>query len=282
MKHLAFACLAALAAAAASWASLGPVVTRGSAALPDGCGPAVVAGIVSARAQSEGRITVYVAAVPNRALSDPAEVSVEAGLMDGSVPYAATGVVDCAHGAVVTWTERRTTRFATPGPCPEPRGWRSTTVVACAGLPSAWEIADDFTLKTTQQSTGPCGAASARRRIESLLHALNYATAWPFAANFSPRGTYQPYTASLKRPLHGRLRISIYAAGQMAHVDGWTATSLLGPLDKTKAAATYRVGLISYVNGDAYGAGYAHMTLDCVSGLIAKWAGPPLPLPLPS
>jgi hypothetical protein len=281
MTRLALVLTATLAAAAAAWAAPGPVVTRGSAALPDGCGPAAVAGIVSIRTAQDQRTPVYVAAIPNRALGNDA-VSVEAGVAQGNTFYAVTAVVDCAQANVVAWSEKRTTRFRSPGPCPEPKGWQATTVVACAGLPSAWETASDFTVKTTQQSTGRCGAVSARKRVVSLFHALDYATAYPFALNFTSNGTYLPYTASVKKPLAGRLRISIYAAGQMAHVDGWTATSLLGPLDRTAKTAVYRVGLVNYVNGNAYGAGYAHLTLDCASGLIAAWAGPPLPVPPPS
>ena len=136
-------------------------------------------------------------------------------------------------------------------------------------------------MKTTQLSSGPCGADSARRRVYALLHALDYAQAYPFALNFTDNGRYLPYTASLTKARIGRLRISIYAAARMAAVDGWTATSLLGPLDHTPATAVYRVGLVSYLNGNAYGAGYAQMTLDCRSGLIAAWSGPALPLPLP-
>ena len=78
------------------------------------------------------------------------------------------------------------------------------TIVACAGLPSAWETSTDFTVKTTLQSNGPCGAASARKRVISLLHALDYATAYPFALNFTSGGSYQPYTASVKKAIRGR------------------------------------------------------------------------------
>jgi hypothetical protein len=256
-------------------------VTRGSAALPDGCGPAVVAGIAASRAAQDQRDLVYSAAVPTRSLADPNEVSVEAGLTASGSSFAVNAVVDCAKANVVAWNEKRVPPFSSPGQCPEPKGWKSGTVVACAGLPSAWETSTDFTVKTTQLSSGPCGADSARKRVYSLLHALDYAHAYPFALNFTNNGRYLPYTASLKKARVGRLRISIYAAARMAAVDGWTATSLLGPLDHLKKTATYRVGLVSYLNGEAYGAGYAQMVLDCRSGLIASWTGPALPLPLP-
>jgi hypothetical protein len=281
MNRLVIVCLAALAAAAASWATPGPVVTRGSAALPDGCGPAVVAGIAATRAAQDQQDLVYVAAVPTRSLADPNEVTVEAGLTASGSAYAVNAVVDCAKANVVAWNAKRVAAFSSPGQCPEPKGWKNGTVVACAGLPSAWETSTDFTVKTSQQSAGPCGSDSARRRIISLLHALDYAHAYPFAQNFTETGRYLPYTASLTKARVGRLRISIYAAVRMSAVDGWTATSLLGPLDHTRTTAVYRVGLVTYLNGDAYGAGYAQMVLDCKSGLIASWTGPALPLPLP-
>jgi hypothetical protein len=240
MNRLVIVCLAALAAAAASWATPGPIVTRGSAALPDGCGPAVVAGIVATRAAQDQQDLVYVTAVPTRSLADPNEVNVEAGLTAAGSAYAVNAVVDCAKTNVVVWNERHVAPFSSPGQCPEPKGWKSGTVVACAGLPSAWETSTDFTVKTTQQSSGPCGADSARRRIVSLLHALDYAHAYPFAQNFTETGQYLPYTASLTKARVGRLRISIYAAVRMSAVDGWTATSLLGPLDHTRKTAVYR------------------------------------------
>src|SRR5258708_28746058 len=222
MNRLVIVCLAALAAAAASWASPGPIVTRGSAALPDGCGPAVVAGIAATRAAQDQRDLVYSAALPTRSPADPSEVAVEAGLTASGSSYAVTAIVDCAKANGVAWNEKRLAPFSSPGQCPEPKGWRSGTVVACAGLPSAWETSTDFTVKTTQQSSGPCGADSARRRIFSLLPTLDYAQAHPFALNFTEGGQYLPYTASLTKARTGRLRISIYAAVRMSAVDGWT------------------------------------------------------------
>ena len=280
MRRVAVLCLAALAGAAVSWASPGPVVTRGSAALPEDCDPSAVTQIVAARAAQEQHDVVYVIAVPLRAPVEPTDASFTAGLSDTSGSYAVAGTVDCGGSAVVTWNERHAAPFSAPGSCPEPHGWRvGRVVVACASLPSAWEVSSDFTVKTTASATGPCGGAAARARIVSVLHGLDYAHATGFANNFASDGTYQPYTASVSKPLVGRLRISIFAAGQMASVDGWTATSLLGPIDRTRTSARYRLSLTAYVNGEAYGAGRALVDVDCRTGLVRSWTGPALPTP---
>jgi hypothetical protein len=280
MKRVVLVCLTALAAAAVSWASPAPIVTRGSAALPEDCEPAAVAQIVAARAAQAQQDVVYVTAVPLRAPVEPTDVSFSAGVSDAGGSYAVTGTIDCAGAAVLSWNARRVAPFSSPGSCPEPRGWRAgRAVVACAGLPSAWEVSPDFTVKTTSSATGPCAGAAARTRIVSVLHALNYAHATGFANNFATDGRYYPYTASIARPLVGRLRITIFVAGQMAAVDGWTATALLGPLDRTRVSARYRLSLTAYVNGEAYGAGRAFVDVDCRTGLVRSWSGPALPTP---
>ena len=273
--------LAALITAAASWALAGPIVTRGSAALPAGCGPAIVAGLVAERANGDEQRAVYVAVIPNRALA-PQKAQLRAGLVGtNGASSLVKGTADCTSTALVGWdTTAQTGGFTSPGPCPQPKSWKSSgPTVACAGLPTAWETSDDFTVKSAAQRSSRCDASGARARTVALLHALDYATVIAFGAAFLPNGTYRPYTASVAKAFKGRAAITAFTKRRIAAADGWTATYLLGPIERTKRTATYSVSLVAYVSGRPVGAGTARMTLDCRSGLIRDWRGPALPLP---
>jgi hypothetical protein len=152
-------------------------------------------------------------------------------------------------------------------------------MVACAGLPTAWETSDDFTVKSVTRLGGLCDAVRARAKALAALRALDYGKFTAFAAVFQPSGRYQPYTASLAKPFVGRKAIAAFTKRRAAAADGWTATSLVGPVERTKKTATYSVSLVAYSSGRPVGAGNARMTLDCRSGLIHDWRGPALPLP---
>jgi hypothetical protein len=272
--------LAALAVAAASWALPGPVVTRGSAALPAGCSPAAVAGLVAARADEEQQRVVYVAVLPNRELA-PRQAELLAGVTGPDGPLTVKATADCAATTLLTWQPApQKGAFTAPGPCPAPKAWKpSGPTVACAGLPTAWETSDDFSVKSTAQQQAVCDALRGRGRAIALLHALNYGVLDKFAAAFTPNGSFRPYTASLARALTGRAAIAAFTKRRIAAADGWTATSLVGPVERSKKTATYVISLVAYSSGRPVGAGNARMTLDCGSGLIRDWRGPALPLP---
>jgi hypothetical protein len=258
----------------------GPIVTRGSAALPHGCGPATVAALVDARAKTDEQRVVYVAVLPNRNMA-PRQAELRAGVVGAAGASLIKAIADCATTALLTWDAApQQGAFTTAGPCPEPKGWLAAgPTVACAGLPTAWEISDDFTVKSVRQQAGRCATTSARVRTIALLHALNYGTVMAFGAAFLPRGTYQPYTASVMTAFVGRAAITTFTKRRIAAADGWTATSLVGPIERTKNTSTYSVSLVAYTNGRPVGAGSARMTLDCRSGLIRDWRGPALPIP---
>ncbi len=188
---------------------------------------------------------------------------------------------DCTKMALLTWqpTAQQGT-FTAPGPCPQPRTWKAGgPTIACAGLPTAWETSDDFTVKSAQQETAVCDAIRGRGRAIALLRALNYGRLGEFVATFAPNGRYQPYTASLGNAMSGRGKIAAFTKSRIAAADGWTATSLVGPVERTKKTATYVIAMVAYSSGRPVGAGNARMTLDCASGLIRDWRGPALPLP---
>jgi hypothetical protein len=272
--------LVALVAAATAWALPGPVVTRGSAAIPPGCGPAASAALVAARAADDSRHAVYVAVLPNRALA-PDQAELRAGIAGTDGAFLIRARADCAAHTVLTWESTpQPGGFKTTGPCPQPKGWKAGgPIVACAGLPTAWETSDDFRAKLTSQRRDGCGSIRARRRVLSLLRALDYGRSAAFGAAFAPKGTYHPYTASLATAFFGRAAITAFAKKRVGTADGWTATSLSGPTAKAAKTAAYVVSLIAYTNGRPVGAGTARMTLDCRSGLIRNWRGPALPLP---
>jgi hypothetical protein len=273
--------LAALATAAASWALAGPIVTRGSAALPAGCSPATVAALVADRAKEDEQRVVYVAVLPNRGLA-PRQAELRAGMVGAGGASTIKATVDCSTKALLTWdSTAQKAAFTSPGPCPQPKGWSAAgPTVACAGLPTAWETSDDFTVKSLAARSGRCDVTAARARAISLLHGLNYGTVTAFGAAFLPRGTYRPYTASVMTAFVGRAAITAFAKRRIAAADGWTASSLLGPIERTKKTSTYSVSLVAYSSGRPVGAGTARMTLDCRSGLIRDWRGPALPLPI--
>lgn len=274
-------CLVTLALAAASWAQPGPIVTRGSAALPTGCDPAAVGALASGRAAADGDRIVYVAVLPNRDL--PAhQGEFRAGLTGPNGASVVHATVDCATPALLTWdATHQEGAFTSAGPCPRPKGWlASGPTVACAGLPTAWETSDEFTVKLVPKKLGSCDTSHARGRAISLLHALDYGDAAGFAKTFVPTGQFQPYTATLPTTLSGRPAITAFIQRRIAAADGWTATSLGGPLELSRTSATYGVALVAFSSGRPIGAGSARMTLDCKSGLIRDWRGPALPLPL--
>jgi len=275
--------LVALALAAASWALPGPIVTRGSAALPTGCGPATLAGLVSARAAEDKQRVVYVAVLPNRDLA-PRQAELRAGVAgpDGASLVRAT--VDCSKMTLLTWQPTaQPGTFSAPGPCPQPKAWTvGGPTVACAGLPTAWETSDDFSVKSVrslEQHTTVCDAIRGRGRAIALLRALNYGRLDEFVATFAPKGRYQPYTASLGNAMAGRAAIAAFTKRRIAAADGWTATSLVGPVERTAKTATYVISMVAYSSGRPVGAGNARMPLDCASGLIHDWRGPALPIP---
>ena len=272
--------LAALAVGAASWALPGPVVTRGSAALPAGCSPGNLAGLVVARAAEDKQHVVYVAVLPNRDLA-PRQAELRAGVTGGDGPAVVKATADCSKPTLLTWQPAaQQGTFSAPGPCPEPKAWKANgPTVACAGLPTAWETSDDFTFKSTSQQGAVCDVIRGRGRAIGLLRALNYGKLTEFVATFAPNGRYQPYTASLGNAMAGRSAIAAFTKKRIAAADGWTATSLVGPVEKTKKTATYVISMVAYSSGRPVGAGNARMTLDCASGLIRDWRGPALPLP---
>ena len=272
--------LVALAMAAASWALPGPIVTRGSAALPTGCGPGAVAALAAGRAAADGDRVVYVAVLPNRDLP-PGESEFRAGLTGPRGASVVHATVDCESLWLLTWDPApQQSGFTSAGPCPQPKGWMASgPTVACAGLPTAWETSDDFTVKVVAKNLGRCASSRARARAVSLLHAFDYGEATAFAKEFLPKGTFQPYTASLPLAINGRPAITAFVQRRIVAADGWTATSLSGPLERTKTTATYGIALVAFSSGRPVGAGNARMTLDCKSGLIRSWRGPALPLP---
>jgi hypothetical protein len=275
--------LAALVTAAASWALAGPIVTRGSAALPAGCSPATIARLVAERANGDDQRAIYVAVLPNRDLA-PRQAELRAGLVGAHDASSSLvkATADCTSMALLSWDlTAQQGAFTSPGPCPQPKSWMTTgPTVACAGLPTAWETSDDFTVKSAAQRSGRCDASAAKGRAVALLHALNYGTVTAFGAAFLPNGTYRPYTASVLTAFAGRAAITAFAKRRIAAADGWTATSLLGPVERAKKTSTYSVSLVAYTSGRPVGAGTARMTLDCRSGLIRDWRGPALPLPV--
>jgi hypothetical protein len=273
--------LVALAVAAASWALPGPLVTRGSAALPAGCDPAAVAALAAGRAAGDGERVVYVAVLPNRDL--PAhQGEFHAGLTGPKGTSVVHATVDCAKLALLTWDATpQQGAFTSAGPCPQPKGWlASGPTVACAGLPTAWETSDDFTVKSVAKNLGSCDTTHARARAISLLHALDYGNAAAFSAAFQPKGAFRPYTATLAAAISGRPAIAAFIQRRIVKADGWTATSLSAPLERSRTTTTYGVALVAFSNGHPVGAGSARMTLDCTSGLIHDWRGPALPLPV--
>ena len=272
--------LVALAVAAASWALPGPIVTRGSAALPTGCDPGAIADLAAGRAAGDGERVVYVAVLPNRDLP-PAQAEFRAGLAGPKGASVVHATVDCSTLGLLTWSATpQQSGFTSAGPCPQPKGWMASgPTVACAGLPTAWETSDDFTVKTIAKNLSACDTKHARARAISLLHALDYGEATAFAKAFLPKGTFQPYTASLRSAINGRPAITAFTQRRIVAADGWTATSLSGPLEKTRTTATYGVALVAFSSGRPFGAGNARVTLDCASGLIRSWRGPALPLP---
>ena len=228
--------LVALAVAAASWALPGPVVTRGSAALPTGCDPAAVAALVAGRAGDEGQ--------NGRVRRRHPESGSAAG--PGRVPRRARR----AEGRIRDSRHRRLLDAGAPHVGRDPSGRRlqldrpvpgaeglavSGPTVACAGLPTAWETSDDFTVKSVAQRAGLCGAVRARASAISVLRALNYGKPTAFAAAFLPKGRSSPTPPRSRssRSTAGRRSRPSPSAGSPQPTVGRRPRSV-GPLERTK------------------------------------------------
>jgi hypothetical protein len=107
-----------------------------------------------------------------------------------------------------------------------------------------------------------------------MVGALNHARGDRFAAGFTTRGRWYPFTRSLVRPLTGRADIMAFAIIRIGAGDEWK----LGALGRLgRGRYTVRVTIVS--NERRVGSGTTRVTVDCRSGLVASWIGPALEMP---
>ena len=121
-------------------------------------------------------------------------------------------------------------------------------------------------------------------RLRSALSAFNSGREIAFAGRFAPRAVFHPY-APTEKELSGRAAIARFADARYEQGTGWTGTTLRAPHRPEARAfggvrrkvASYRLGLLLSKPGEALVASDASVVVDCSSGLVHRWAGPPVP-----
>ncbi len=181
-----------------------------------------------------------------------------------------------------------------PTGCPLPNGWSpGDAVIACSrslepGVrtgPNARALVPDFrVLGGSAQLPKRCAPAYVTRRLRSTLSAFNSGRGNAFAGHFATRALFHPYDPVAKA-LTGRAAIAGVVDVRFEQGDGWTGTTLRGPDRPTTQAfggvrrkvANYRLGLLLSKPGEALVASNAGVVVDCRSGLVHRWTGPPVP-----
>jgi hypothetical protein len=126
-----------------------------------------------------------------------------------------------------------------------------------------------------------CRAAPVRRLLSRMLQAFNTGDAAGFARGFTEDGFFQPYVGTFSEiglhGLQGRSAIEEFAAVRYEAGDGWTGRRLEPPQGDVGVAreAIYGLRLELSTFGEATGMAGAKLVIECQSGLVATWVGPP-------
>lgn len=175
------------------------------------------------------------------------------------------------------------------------RVWRpGDAVITCsrsleAGVrtgPNARALVPDFrVLGGSAQLPKRCASAFVAGRLRSALSAFNRGRGNAFALHFATHALFHPYHHPTEKALPGRAAIARFVDDRFEQGDGWTGTTLRAPHRPTTGAfgsvrrkvANHRLGLLLSKPGEALVASSAGVVVDCHSGLVHRWTGPPVP-----
>jgi len=267
---------AAILASAAAGLAVAPhqvTVTRDSLALPRGCAPRDVAGIVSgyldrlAQPEAIALEEIDVGAAERHSASIRFRIDRAGQKLDG------TGTVDCAAGQISSWTTRAGS-VRPPSVC-GPLVAGSVTACSRAGRrPTAQDSTADFSVAATPVALPtPCGPAAVRTLALELVRAFDVHDGKAFAARLTPDTLVQPFTGT--RPffqLVGRAAAARFVSSRRAAHVGLTAAKLEPELVRSEDPRT-AVYLVDLTRGTV------KLVVNCRTGLVRIWVGPGLRLP---
>jgi hypothetical protein len=145
--------------------------------------------------------------------------------------------------------------------------------------PTAPVLAPGFTIQSTEVELPPkCRPESVRMRMVDAVEAFNLGRGESFAASFLETGQLSPYGVG-GRGFVGRAAIAGFVSKRHDQGDGWSLTDLAPPLGTAglPREAVYGAGLIvQQQTGDFRKSENVKVVIDCVSGLIRGWVGPPV------
>ena len=185
-----------------------------------------------------------------------------------------------------------TTSFGTG--CPLPPGWSpGTAVITCSRSQepgvrtgsNARALVPDFrVLGGSAPLPTRCAPAFVTGRLRSALSAFNSGREIAFAGRFAPRAVFHPYGPTEKELWDGRrspasqtLAMSRVRAGPGRRFALHTARIARAFGSARRKVASYRLGLLLSKPGEALVASDTSVVVDCSSGLVHRWAGPPVP-----
>ena len=213
------------------------------------------------------------------------------------------GEIDCVAQRIYVWSmgqdesvggQDESTSFGTG--CPLPAGWSpGAAIVACSRSttadvrmgPNASAFSTDFRVRgESNRLDGRCRPASVTARLRAALSGFNRGRDSEFARQFAMRGLFHPYDIT-EQELVGRVAIARFVDARYRRGDGWTGTTLRVPgrtetrmfSGVRRKVASYRLGLLLSNPGMALVASSADVVVDCSSGLMHRWTGPPVPAP---
>jgi hypothetical protein len=126
-----------------------------------------------------------------------------------------------------------------------------------------------------------CRPSVVRRLLIGMLDAFNRGESLRFAEGFASEGFFQPYPGTFpdiaQEGLVGEAQIEAFVRERHEARDGWSATELSPPLGEAGVddEAVYGMTLVLTSAGNHAGVGGAKVVIDCRSGLVADWVGPP-------
>lgn len=144
-------------------------------------------------------------------------------------------------------------------------------------------LTPEFAVRSTSiELPGECGTDAVRERVVDAVEAFNSGQAESFAASFlEGGGQLSPYDVG-GSGFVGRERIAGFVTDRYRGGDGWTLTALWPPVGRVglPREAAYGVDLIVVQKSSGFRrAEGAKVVIDCASGLIRAWVGPPFAPP---
>jgi hypothetical protein len=157
-------------------------------------------------------------------------------------------------------------------PCPRPPGWSPNgSVVACADGANAPALADAFrVMPRSTKFSGRCRPQAVAAGLRRMLTAFNAGDGDMFSRELTRRAAFQPLAGALRQ----RRAMVRYVSGRYHAGEGWSATQLVRLRVAGARSVLYRLSLDVVHQTRLFSRGHVLVTIDCPSGLVARWLGP--------